>query len=207
MDILTGREGETNGHCKALFWDAGTVFRCDSSTRRNEYHYCRDCWDSACALLEAPARWPPQLDDGGETRLCIGKTRVFRLTRGQFEQYAQFSSKAASFDERLIARDPDGTEQCYVYLLRLDDGRLYVGHSKDSSRRIQDHIDGKGAAVMKDASPIAVLAEWPTVGRANALRLEREIYQALRVAGNRVTMGGPGIDGDVPRAVTLVPTR
>ncbi len=207
MDILTGREGETEGHCKALFWDAGTVMRCDSSTRRNEYHYCRDCWDVACARLDTPGRWPPRLDDGGETRLCIGKSRIFLLAPSQYAQYAQGPPKAASFDDRLIARDPTGTEQCFVYLLRLDDGRLYVGHSKDSSRRIQDHIDGRGAAVMKDASPLAVLAEWPVVGRANALRLEREIYQALRVAGNRVTMGGPGIDGEVPRAVALISTR
>jgi predicted GIY-YIG superfamily endonuclease len=44
-----------------------------------------------------------------------------------------------------------------VYILELAEGRVYVGHSTDMKRRIQQHMSGQGAAFTKAFPPTGVM--------------------------------------------------
>ena len=56
---------------------------------------------------------------------------------------------------RPVAGIPAGKEG--IYVLELAQGRVYVGHSTDVKRRIQQHMTGQGAAFTKAFPPTGVL--------------------------------------------------
>ena len=56
---------------------------------------------------------------------------------------------------RRIPGIPAGKEG--IYILELAQGRVYVGHSADMKRRIQQHMSGHGAAFTKAFPPTGVL--------------------------------------------------
>ena len=63
----------------------------------------------------------------------------------------------------------------YVYILRMNDGRLYVGHSNDPPRRHSEHEHGKGCRTtgIFGAGEIIYVEEPPD--RPAAARRERQI--------------------------------
>ena len=64
-------------------------------------------------------------------------------------------SQAISTASRRIPGVPAGKEG--IYILELAQGRVYVGHSGDVRRRIQQHMAGHGAAFTKAFPPTDVL--------------------------------------------------
>jgi predicted GIY-YIG superfamily endonuclease len=50
-----------------------------------------------------------------------------------------------------------------IYILRLEQGRYYVGKSDNPQKRLQEHINGKGAAWTRKYKPIALEKEIPNV--------------------------------------------
>ena len=64
-------------------------------------------------------------------------------------------SQAISTASRRIPGVPAGKEG--IYILELAQGRVYVGHSGDVRRRIQQHMAGQGAAFTKAFPPTGVL--------------------------------------------------
>jgi predicted GIY-YIG superfamily endonuclease len=50
-----------------------------------------------------------------------------------------------------------------IYILELAQGRVYVGHSSDMRRRLQQHMSGQGAAFTKAFPPTGVLL--PRLGK------------------------------------------
>lgn len=63
----------------------------------------------------------------------------------------------------------------YVYILRLNDGRLYVGHSNNPPRRHAEHEHGKGCRTtgIFGAGEIIYIEEHPD--RPSAAVRERQI--------------------------------
>jgi predicted GIY-YIG superfamily endonuclease len=63
----------------------------------------------------------------------------------------------------------------YVYILKLNDGRLYVGHSNNPPRRHSEHEQGKGCRTtgIFGAGEIVHIEEHPD--RTSAARRERQI--------------------------------
>ena len=63
----------------------------------------------------------------------------------------------------------------FVYILRLNDGRLYVGHSNNPPRRHAEHEQGKGCRTtgIFGAGDIIYVEEHPN--RPSAARRERQI--------------------------------
>ena len=49
----------------------------------------------------------------------------------------------------------------YIYILRLQSGKFYVGKSKDPAKRFQEHLNGKGSAWTKKYKPIAMIEVHP----------------------------------------------
>jgi len=63
----------------------------------------------------------------------------------------------------------------YVYILQMNDGRLYVGHSNNPPRRHSEHEHGKGCRTtgIFGAGDIIFVEEHPD--RISAARRERQI--------------------------------
>jgi predicted GIY-YIG superfamily endonuclease len=65
-----------------------------------------------------------------------------------------------------------------VYVLELSQGRVYVGHSSDVKRRIQQHMAGQGSAFTKAFPPTGVLL--PRLGRVTGSAEAAERDETLR---------------------------
>jgi predicted GIY-YIG superfamily endonuclease len=63
----------------------------------------------------------------------------------------------------------------YVYLLQLNDQRIYVGHTHDLETRLKEHRTGKGAKTTTDTgySELIHLETFPT--RREAVARERQL--------------------------------
>ncbi len=181
--------------CRAFFWQDHEPWACGADTRRTEYHYCYDCWSQIRGVGDVFA-WPPRTEAGQETRWCLGATRVFQLTRGQMDKWlhrradgggwlAQKQPMAASW----IAGDRLHDGPWFVYLLRLTDGAMYVGQTKDLEKRLAEHNSGRGARVTTVNQPVSLVHRAAVSTRQAAVDAERLLRDALRSAGMRVSMG------------------
>ncbi len=45
----------------------------------------------------------------------------------------------------------------HVYMLRLRNGTIYVGHTNDPQRRFSEHSAGRGSKTTKDSAPIELI--------------------------------------------------
>ena len=91
-----------------------------------------------------------------------GQPVVLRHAGGRWIKRRSYPSKPAldisqmvSASSRRIPGTPAGKEG--IYILELAQGRVYVGHSGDVRRRIQQHMVGQGAAFTKAFPPTGVL--------------------------------------------------
>jgi predicted GIY-YIG superfamily endonuclease len=65
-----------------------------------------------------------------------------------------------------------------IYILELAQGRVYVGHSSDMKRRLQQHMSGQGAAFTKAFPPTGVLL--PRLGMVTGSSEAAERDETLR---------------------------
>ncbi len=63
----------------------------------------------------------------------------------------------------------------YLYILRLSDGSLYTGITKDVERRIEQHEEGKGSKYVRSRLPCNLVYIEEMENRSEALRREAEI--------------------------------
>lgn len=63
----------------------------------------------------------------------------------------------------------------HVYLLLLDDGRIYVGSTNDLTRRLAEHRDGNGGRTTANSATVQLLHQetWPD--QVAALARERQL--------------------------------
>lgn len=62
-----------------------------------------------------------------------------------------------------------------VYILRLQNGRLYVGSTHDLPRRLAEHRSGSGGKTTADAPPIELIYSEGLPDRPSALQRERQL--------------------------------
>lgn len=70
----------------------------------------------------------------------------------------------------------------YIYIVRCDDDSLYTGITKDISKRMKNHAEGKGpshAKYMRARKPIELMALWQTEEYKVAAKLEYAIKKRL----------------------------
>jgi putative endonuclease len=79
----------------------------------------------------------------------------------------------------------------WVYVLELVGGRIYVGYSDNVARRIQQHIDGRGAQATKQAPVVDIYSITKFKTREDALLGEKEEYrkQCELHGKHKVSMG------------------
>jgi len=63
----------------------------------------------------------------------------------------------------------------YVYILRLSDGSLYTGITKDVERRIEQHEEGNGSKYVRSRLPCELVYVEEIKNRSEALKREAEI--------------------------------
>lgn len=63
----------------------------------------------------------------------------------------------------------------YVYLLRMRDGSLYTGITKDVKRRIEEHRKGEGSKYVRSRLPCELVYEEEHPDQSSALKRELEI--------------------------------
>ena len=74
----------------------------------------------------------------------------------------------------------------YVYMLRLQNGQIYVGSSHDPEQRFKTHLAGRGSLATLKSKPVEVIYTEPFPDRASAVRRERQLKgwsQAKNVDG------------------------
>lgn len=54
-----------------------------------------------------------------------------------------------------------GDEQTHIYVMRLQEGKYYVGKSSDPNQRISEHFAGNGSAWTQKYSPLEVVELFP----------------------------------------------
>ena len=67
-----------------------------------------------------------------------------------------------------------------VYILECIDRTYYCGITKDFTKRLLKHIEGKGAKYTKGRGPFKVMGITPFTDKSNALRLEAIIKSQKR---------------------------
>jgi predicted GIY-YIG superfamily endonuclease len=59
-----------------------------------------------------------------------------------------------------------GIDRFYVYILKLDNGRFYIGHTKDLSARITEHKEGQTISTAGENPKLCYFEIFPTRGKA-----------------------------------------
>lgn len=92
--------------------------------------------------------------------------------------------------KKMIAMRLEST-MSWVYVLELVGGRFYVGFSENVARRIQQHIDGRGAQATKQAPVVDIHSITKFKTREDALLGEKAEYrrQCTLHGKHKVSMG------------------
>lgn len=62
-----------------------------------------------------------------------------------------------------------------VYILRLENGHLYVGSTADLARRLGEHLSGSGCRTTADSPPVELLYSESLPDRESAARREQQL--------------------------------
>lgn len=95
----------------------------------------------------------------------------------------------------------------FVYVLRCRDNTLYTGMTNDLSRRIRQHLQGKGkgAKYTRSRPPQSVAAVWRTENRSAALKLEYRVKRLTRAQKEALIASPESVRElfpEIPEAVT-----
>lgn len=147
------------------YWD------CDVEIKRSHFA-CRDHWE---ASQEGDLDKCPNCDNlkGANYELCrpCGREAKAKVAEGQATYELEPSPAWAAGDE--------GVDEFYTYILKLDDGGLYAGHTRDLRVRMTQHRDGTGAIATKGKNPQLVwFSEVPN--RKTAMEWESELKALIK---------------------------
>jgi len=67
-----------------------------------------------------------------------------------------------------------------IYMLRLRNGTIYIGHTNDPDRRIREHSTARGSKATRDSSPSALIYTEQLPDRASAVSRERQLKRWSR---------------------------
>jgi len=72
------------------------------------------------------------------------------------------------------SRETKGMIWC-VYMLRLSNGTICVGHTNDLHRRFSEHSSARGSKATRDSSPVEPIYTEAHPDRLSAVRRERQL--------------------------------
>lgn len=68
----------------------------------------------------------------------------------------------------------------YCYSLNLENGKKYVGYTKDIGRRLKGHFSGRGAKVTRQVKPLSVNHTQRCTSVENAKKAENIVYNIMK---------------------------
>ena len=68
----------------------------------------------------------------------------------------------------------------YCYSLNLENGKKYVGYTKDIGRRLKEHFSGRGAKVTQQVKPLSVNHVQKCTSVENAKKAEKIVYNNMK---------------------------
>ena len=144
-----------------------------------------------CAKPDRPARKPPP------TVLVHHARKASPL-----DPWTRRRALLKTYDASAAAKRIPGipANKAGVYVLELAQGRVYVGHSSDVKRRIQQHMSGQGSAFTKAFPPTGVLL--PRLGRVTGSAEAAERDETLRymfLRGMQLVRGWRYVRVDLPQ--------
>ena len=63
----------------------------------------------------------------------------------------------------------------YVYMLRLQNGQIYVGSSRNPQERLEAHGAGEGSLATRKSKPVEIIYAEPFPDRPSAVRRELQL--------------------------------
>ncbi|MFP4232762.1 MAG: GIY-YIG nuclease family protein [Candidatus Aenigmatarchaeota archaeon] len=67
-----------------------------------------------------------------------------------------------------------------LYVLRLSDGSLYTGITKDLERRVKEHREGEGSKYVRSRLPCEIVYTEDCEDRSSVLKREAEIKKMCK---------------------------
>jgi putative endonuclease len=148
-----------------LYWE------CDVEIKRNHFA-CRDHWEAnhEGEVDECPSCDNLKRSDYDLCRPCELEART--ILKEDRSTYAPDPSPAWAVGD-------EGIDEFYAYILKLDDGGFYAGHTRDLRVRMTQHRDGTGAKATKGKDPQLVwFTESPD--RKTAMEWESELKALIK---------------------------
>jgi predicted GIY-YIG superfamily endonuclease len=105
-----------------------------------------------------------------------GKSSLFRKRKSAVPYVRPVDTSRVNTCAQRIQGIPLGKEG--VYILELSQGRVYVGHSSDTRRRMHQHLSGQGSAFTKAFPPTGVVL--PRLGCVSGSSEAAERDETLR---------------------------
>ena len=179
----------------------GKPIECKEETIGIWAHYCLQHYRSWQETLEDSEKerekhFPPTNEEGKPTRWA------------HYEENNEYKKLDKKNDSKVIGKNeslfvgnvrsnPNWkdklNDEFWVYLIRCNDGALYVGQARgDPTVRIDDHRKGgsKAAKWVKEHEGVSEeIYKIMTVNRQVALEFEKALFIMLRSSGMRISMG------------------
>jgi putative endonuclease len=74
----------------------------------------------------------------------------------------------------------------HLYILRLSDGSLYTGVTKDIERRLEEHREGNGSKYVRSRLPCELVYRESHEDRSSALKREAQIKKWSKARKERL---------------------
>jgi two-component system chemotaxis response regulator CheB len=149
--VLTGGDGDGSFGVQIIKDHGGRVIAQDRPTTEQALREIRGLTDDKCArygediLALVRAARPDEPPPAAKPPAVVMRAGKWPRRRSFPSRPALDISQAISTASRRVPGVPAGKEG--IYILELAQGRVYVGHSGDVRRRIQQHMAGQGIAV------------------------------------------------------------
>jgi len=187
---------EEVGFCKMLLKGKNEIGLCGEKNRKKAFHYCSDCW-SIISSEHGSAEtkiWPPKRDNF-DSRYCfdVNTQNVFLVPKHWMDSYTEIptisTGPAIEIKYRKHHSKRGGDYPCWVYAIRLEDGMIYIGQTKDLERRLHEHRNKPGKTIVKYGGYQQKLQDVKVNNRDTAEALEQFLVELLKNCGSRATQG------------------
>lgn len=77
----------------------------------------------------------------------------------------------------------------WIYIIQTKQNQLYTGITTEVERRLQQHIDGKGAKFLRGRGPLSLKWQQQVGSHSDALKLEIKVKKLSKAAKLKLITG------------------
>ena len=152
---------------RCAFWDCAEPIR-------SHYLLCYDHFlDREEGLINECPRCKRFKDSRYELCLDCEQSKPLREPRNQKKPEPRYEPE----DSRAWDKGDKGISEFYAYILKLNQGEFYAGHTRDLRARIQEHRDGEEEKTRNKNPRLQWFMKFPT--RKEAAELEAKLKETI----------------------------